>query len=150
MSKKEETKYNKIVGRIGNDYYFLDYTFLHSDNFRGATGSKLSPLTEDEYNKRVEDYFNIDNMREYWQQAVEAKKTDLGLDDWIELVRDTDGEEYIIDRSDEPYAEILREMLGHEAFEVECVGGGRCFKKNMKFDEVYNKKLVKEINKFEE
>ena len=32
---------------------------------------------------------------------------------------------------------------------IEYVGGGRCFKKNMVFDEVYNPELLKIINEIE-
>ena len=75
--EKRETKYNQLVGRIGDEYYFLDYTFHHGDDFKGATGSELSPLTEDEYNERVESYFDPENMRDSWRQAVSDSSTDL-------------------------------------------------------------------------
>ena len=149
--EKRETKYNQLVGRIGDEYYFLDYTFHHGDDFKGATGSELSPLTEDEYNERVESYFDPENMRDSWRQAVSDSSTDLSLSDWIELVKDTDGEENVIDRSyADTYGEELKKRLGDKAFEVECLGGGRCFEAGMKFDEVFNQKLVDIINQFEE
>ena len=145
----EETKYNKLIGKIGDEYYFLDHTFNHADNFKGAVGSTMQPLTEEEYNERVDNYFDVDNIREFWQQAVEADKTDMGLDEWIEFVRNTDGEENVIDRSYPNYGEQLKKLLGEEVFEVECTGGGRCFEKKMKWDKLFDEKLWEEIKKFE-
>lgn len=151
QNNRKQRDYKKLIGRIGNEYYFLDYIFYNGKDFKGATGSIMSPLTEEEYLERVDNYFDYDNMREFWQQAVEAKRTDLGLDDWIEMVKDTDGENGVIDDSHEnTYGEALKEKLGEEkAFRIECIGGGRCFDKNQKWDEIFDKKLLKLILKSE-
>lgn len=47
MNDRNETKYNKLVGRIGDAYIFLDYTFEHSPDFRGATGSSIRPVSRE-------------------------------------------------------------------------------------------------------
>ena len=148
---RQETKYNKLIGRIDKNYYFLDEIFKYDENFQGATGSVMNPLTEAEYNKRVENYFETEHMREFWSQAVEANKTDLGLDDWIELVKNTDREEGVIDRSyATTYGKQLKELLGEDkVFEVECSGGGRCFYKDMKWDELFNENLWQKIKQVE-
>lgn len=150
-NKRTQQNYNKLIGRIENEYYFLDYIFYDGKDFKGATGSVMSPLTEDEYDERVDDYFSYENMREFWQQAVKAKRTDLGLDEWIEEVKNTDGENGVIDDSySASYGEILKEKLGNEkAFMIECVGGGRCFDKKMKWDELFSKTLWEAIKKSE-
>ena len=148
---REKTKYNKLIGRIGNEYYFLDYLFFDNDGFKGATGTIMYPMTENEYDDRVKNYFDPENIKELWEQAVKSGKTTLGLNDWIELVKNTDGEENIIDRSyTESYGKILKKKLGEKkAFEVECIGGGRCFDENMQWDEMYNEKLWKKIQEYE-
>ena len=140
--------YNKLIGRIGSKYYFLDYLFKDGD-FKGATGSVMHPMTKRQYNERVNSYFDPENMREFWMQAVKANSTELGLNDWIQKVKDIDGEEGVIDRSDKNYKEVLQRMLGDSAFEVECVGGGRCFDKKMKWDRLFSEILWEEIQEYE-
>jgi len=148
---RKEIKYGILIGRIDNEYYFLDYLFFETKKFKGATGSVMSPMDEDEYNERVESYFDPENMREFWKGAIEDGQTEDGLDDWIEFVRNTDGEEGVIDRShSSSYGEELKEKLGEEkAFEIECVGGGRCFKEDMQWDEIYDKELWEKIKEYE-
>jgi len=108
-------------------------------------------LTEEEYNERVEDYFETENMRDFWQQAVSSGNTTLGLEDWVELVRDTDGDSIVIERATDEQAEQLKKLLGDEAvFETDVRGGGRCFDKGMKWDKLFNVKLWDIIKSFED
>ena len=51
---REQTNYNKLVGRIGNEYYFCDYIFRHSPDFKGATASILCPVSRGEYDERMD------------------------------------------------------------------------------------------------
>jgi hypothetical protein len=43
---RSQTNYGKLVGRIGNEYYFLDYVFKQ-DKHRGAVGSIMFPVTRE-------------------------------------------------------------------------------------------------------
>lgn len=45
---RTETKYNKIVNydKDNKEVTVLDYTFKHSDDFKGATGTRLTSLAK--------------------------------------------------------------------------------------------------------
>lgn len=145
MKKQENIK--KLVGRIGEAYYFCDYIFEDGKNFKGATGSILRPINLEEYEGRT----SIENKRDYakeaWQQAVAEHQTEDSLDDWMEY-NDYPDEEFIFDLSYPEYAEELRRIFEYSDEDypvIECTGGGRCFDKNQKFDEVYDQKLLDRI-----
>jgi hypothetical protein len=149
---EERTKYGKLIGRIEDQYYFLDEIFKHSDNFQGATATVLRPVPKDEWEERSEpDNLREDN-REAWQAAVERGETDLGLDDWMEYA---DISEPYYDDSGSQYHDQLRALgLSEEDYPViECTGGGRSFTKegaqDQEFEEVYNPELLTEIQKVE-
>lgn len=58
-------KIRKLVGRVGEldgnaKFYFCDSLFEYIDNFKGATGSVLRPVSKDEYDERTDpDNINI-------------------------------------------------------------------------------------------
>ena len=150
-NKKEteykETEYGELIGRIGDEYYYLDGVFEYTDSFKGATGSVMRPVTPEEAEQRREDWDDGDEM---WKQAVEAGNTTLGADEWHEMVMDVDGDEVIFDFSYcDTYGEDLLERLGEEYELVECRGGGRCFDYDMKWDELFNTKLWEMIRQYE-
>ena len=149
--KTMRTTYNKLIGKIGDEYYFLDDTFTHSDSFKGATGTVLRPVSRSEYEetKTVEGLKDRD-YAELWKNAVSSGETVLGLYDWLEIVLE-DGDDAIWDLSGIELWEQLREIgLSGEEYPVfECTGGGRSFSKDMKWDELYNPELWKEIQKYE-
>jgi len=149
--KRQETPYNKLIGRIGDEYYFLDYTFEHSDNFKGATGSVLTPLTEEECQERNDQASEDSEMVEFWKQAVEADRTTDSFQDWLEMVKEEEGEEAGLDDSYRAeYMPILQELLGEdEVYTTDCTGGGRCFNPKMEWDELYNPELWEIIKKAE-
>lgn len=147
---RKEINYNKLVGKIDDTFYFLDYTFIHSDTFKGATGSELRPVSKEEYEERMSIESLTDSYAEIWRQEVQNENTTEGLDEWIE--GQNLGEENVFDLS---YFELWEQIraLGFSEEEypvIECVGGGRCFSKNMKFDEVFAPELIEIINQFEE
>lgn len=151
---REQTSYNKLVGKIDNQYYFLDYTFKHSDDFRGATATVIEPVTKDDYEERT----STDNIREYlreiWQMQVADGSTEESLDDFTETAINIDGAEGIAfsDIVDDSRTELLREQfhLSTEDYPVfEVTGGGRSFSVDMVFDEVYDAELIKVIDEFE-
>ncbi len=139
--------YYKLIGKIGNEYYFLDETFEHSKNFKGATGTILAPVTQAELDERWE----AENMREQWQDAVDAGMTNDGLEDWIDYVKRMDGGESILDESGANLYDQLRAIgVKEEEYPFfDCTGGGRCFRQYLIWDKLYDPKLWKVIKKFE-
>lgn len=146
--RKQETKYGKLIGRQGDEYYYLDYTF-EDGTFKGAVGSIMRPVTIEEAEDRRE---NFDDDGERWQMAVDAGATELGKKEWKEMVLDIDGDEAVFDQSYYEYGEDLLNRIDpkREIYElVECRGGGRCFYFDTKWDELFDPALWKEILKFE-
>lgn len=103
---RSQVNYRKLVGRVGNEYYFLDYTFENGDH-KGAVGSIMVLVTKDDPTT-------------------------------------------CFDRSYPEYEGALMDFLKevHAVF-AECVGGGRCFKRGQKFDEVFDQELVDKVNEVE-
>jgi hypothetical protein len=152
-NRREQNNYHKLIGRIGNDYYFLDYTFSHGDGFKGATGTVLTPVGKNEYEDRTDPESETcqEWFREIWKMAVENNDTDKGLEDWVFENISAYGDEGVFDFSGYDLWEQLREIgLNEDDYPVfECIGGGRCFDVDMVFDEIYDKELWEEIKKFE-
>lgn len=152
---KEKVVYNKLVGRIGDSFYFCDYIFRHEDGFKGATGTVLEPVSNSEYEDRM-DSSNSDTLeyfKEVWQQAVQNDSTEANLEDWVEDVLNIDGEEAIWDLSGYAFHDQIREAEPEYTKDdyplFSCSGGGRCFDANMKFDKIYDKELWKKIQAIE-
>ncbi|KKM72115.1 hypothetical protein LCGC14_1423730 [marine sediment metagenome] len=149
---KKQTDYNKLVGRQGDTYYYLDYVFDHGpgSSFRGAVGSRMCPVTFADAERRRE---NFDEDGDEWRAAVQEQQTTLGYDDWCKFVVATDGDDAIFDQSySDTYGEDLLDRLDPEREEyelVECTGGGRCFNHEDKWDEVFDAELVKVIASYE-
>lgn len=153
MSRYEK-KYGKLVGRIGDVYYFLDYVFKHDDGLQGATGTKLSPISKQEYYNRTDPDNIRDRYEDIWRETVIARKTEEGLDDWINSVIEADGaEECAFDTSywnSDMWTQLRELGFNEEEYPVfECTGGGRCFSNDMQWDEIYDEKLWKLIQKYE-
>ena len=149
--ERKEVKYNELIGRIGDEYYSLDYIFengeMNGKPFKGACGSCFSPVTKEEADRRNEEARTISRWNEYvdfWRDSVAAGKTTDSFEDWIELVIDeADGPCISFDASYPMVAEKVAEKAGTEY--AECTGGGRCFKAGMKWDELYRPDLLKLI-----
>lgn len=150
-----QTQIKKLVGRIGNEYYFCDTLFEHTDDFKGATATVLQPVSRDIYEERT----NPDNFdtQEYfedcWRQAVQAGMTTDSLESYVKMILDIDGDEAVFDMSGYDYWDDLRKTiptLTEENYPIfECVGGGRSFSPDMKWDEIYDKKLWQQIKEIE-
>ena len=149
MTDRKQTDYKKLVGRTGDEYFFIDYSFEHSEDFKGTTGSVMRPVSRQEYEDRTSEENMRDYLKDSWQAAVESGRYEESLDDYLEEIEPDE----MFDQSYPEYAEQLREKFPEFTEEdypiIECIGGGRCFSKGMKFDEVYSPELVKVINKFE-
>ena len=148
-----EQKVNKLVGRTTEgDYYWLDCVFEDGDfedgEHSGAVGSVFRPVSEAEKEEQMDSDDAKERFRDLWQNAVDTNNTELGLDDFVQDVIDMDGDEAFFDLSYYDngceIAEIFNSELPNDADESEkaefseCVGGGRCFNRKIKWDKVYD------------
>jgi len=147
---KKETKYNKIVNiEEDNEITILDYVFKYNDNLKGATGSKYYPITEEEIQERIGDFegddkelliYMAENFGSLTREMIEG--VDSSREALIEL---------FFDNSIYSYPEHEEEIRKHFSIEdypiIDCVGGGRCFKKD--FQGNINPELSKIIREYE-
>jgi len=129
--------------------YFFDSGKLHGQDFKGVTGSSFYFVSPEE----IEERNDLDNVKDsygyLWQEAVRADQTELGLDEYIQELIDSeinygDGVFFSHDSSyltqladDKKFMEFaenkycdnkrLRDLWDSEVGTFECVGGGRCF-----------------------
>lgn len=148
---RQQTDYNKLVGRKGDEYYFCDYIFDHGDNFKGATGTVLVPISKDEYEERTSEDGLLDYLGEHWQGAVSSGETEMSKSEWVQWVYDVDGDDALFDFSGSNLWDQLREIgITEEEFPViQCQGGGRCFGRFEDFDEIYDQELWEKIQAIE-
>lgn len=158
--KKEriQTNYNKLVGRIGNEFYFCDYIFkdtLNKKPFNGATGTVLSPVSR-EYYESTQDATNedtIERVKEIWRMAVADDATEDSLQEYTEAVVRNDGDDFFFDLSGYDLHDQIRKAepeLNEDDYPIfECTSGGRCFSSDMKFDKIYDKQLWAKIKAIE-
>ena len=152
---KTETTEKKLVGRIGNNYYFCDTIFEYENGLKGATATVLCPVSREIYEQRTDptDSDTLDWFEECWKGAVQTGHTTKGLEAWAEEVLAVDGDEAVFDFSGYDYWDDLRNAvpeLTEEDYPVfECVGGGRSFRPNMQWDEIYNEELWNRIKEIE-
>ena len=120
---KNSWDYNKVVAYNEDEIYLLDYTFSYSEEFEGAVGTIVRPVTEQEYNERLSREGLAETAECIWRaDAGSTYGTELGLEDWInenlEELR-----EGAIELQD---LEVL-EAAGLHYFAAEIIGGGRVF-----------------------
>jgi len=149
-----------LIARRGCDYYFCDSVFKHRDDFQGATGSVVRPVSPEEYEWACD----IENVKErlcdVYCEMNDIKDYDLDDDDpdftkWVQDVIAYDGAESVMfDESDCCDASDSFTELGIEHECTDCSGGGRIFGNwnsdgRMEFDEVFNVKALVAIEAFE-
>ena len=145
---RTQTNYDKLIGRKGEEYYYLDYVFTHRQDFKGATGSIMRPVTEAEAEERRDDW---DSDGEMWRQAVAGESTTLSQEEWQQQALAIDGDDLVFDLSYCcTHGEDLLERLGRDEYElVECLGGGRCFYTDIEWDELFEPELWELIKEYE-
>lgn len=150
---KTEIKKGQLVGRIDDSYYVCDTIFNYHDGLKGATTTVLRPVSQAEYEERTNLESAIEYFEDCWRGAVKAGTTTKSLESWVENVLTIDGDEAVFDFSGYEYWDMLRETIAElteENYPVfECIGSGRSFDINMKWDEIYNKGLWEEIKEAE-
>lgn len=164
---KEETKYNQIIGVTEEGVVVLEKTFAHSDNFKGASGYIISPLTQDE----IDNGRDPDTLKEYWQEAVAGGYTEESLEDWAEKVNDEyngEGRQYFYmddpssrEDMDEAYNRLTSDqkaeldkvfgVKGKDFVDWDCRHCGRCIPiKDEDYIVVLNPELLEEAKKYEQ
>ena len=78
---QNETHYNTILGIKNDTLVVLEYTFEDGNDFKGAVGYTMSPITKSYIDERK----SFDYADKYmWQEAVANDSTELGFEDWWE------------------------------------------------------------------
>ena len=158
MKKEQRTEYNEVIGIThDNEIFILDSTFCHADDFHGACGTRLSPLSQEYVDKRNDP----DNVKgEYthlWKESVQNGSTEESLEDFVEsLIRESDCNGGLFIGHDDSSVRYLTEDFKKEYFPdavgFECIGGGRMFDASIKPDDfkvLLRPDLLQEIIKFE-
>lgn len=155
-----KTKYMQLVGRIADHYYVLDYTFDNEDGFKGATGYIFVPVTKEQIKNALTYEAVKERFEELWIDAVHNRLTEQGLDAYINEIYNNISIDDMFDTSEFSTGVTVAQVYNSELPEntpdekkaefCECVGAGRIFLHNIKFDKVYNQELLDEINEFEE
>ena len=142
------TTYNKIVIVEDNIITVLNDSFIHSDDFKGLTGTQFEIVSEDSFYNTIEDYLGDDlEVLKYYANNLGNVTSEM-----IESVDSSEEalKELFFDLSYEELWDYMREELNlstDEAYIFNCVGGGRCFNKNDKF--THNKELEYLLEEFE-
>ena len=120
---KNSWDYNKVVAYGEDEIYLLDYTFNYTDGFKGAVGTIVSPVTEQEYNERLSREGLAETAECIWRaDAGSTFGTELGLEEWI----DENLEELRESAIDLQDLEVL-EAAGLHYFAAEIIAAGRVF-----------------------
>lgn len=163
---QNKTSYNKIIGvTTDNELVILEYTFENSDNFKGATGYRMSTITEG----YIEEKKSFDYADEYlWKDSVSNGYTDLGFEEWWEeLVEDAEGSGYLYPYDDDSFRyeteELYDELSDEDRAKIEEVLGvkgedyvtfessscGRCFEEDMEWAVLLEPELFEGIKRLE-
>ena len=117
--------YNDVVAvdRFGS-VLILDSIFDDGRGFKGATGSDVIPMSEEQYNHAVSPDNILEHYRDVWRQdAGSANGTELGLEAWVD-------ENYaeLVDSICEWFDEEFLQAAGIDCYAAEVVGCGRIFR----------------------
>lgn len=150
---KEQTNYYEIIGiTTAGEIIMLDYIFKHSDGFKGATGSVFVPVSQEEIEERNDIENVIDSYGYLWQEAVESGLTTLSQEDYMQEIIDSSDGYYL--GHDTSYIYKIPESFKNEYYPdaetFECIGGGRCFSRNMEWEILLRPDLLKLIEEVEE
>lgn len=144
---KQQTNYDKVVGRNGQEIYILDYTFKHEDGFQGAVGTVVVGLTPE-----MENYMNSNQwLLERWYDVFspDGKKTEQEVIDEIDREIGLGNFEPFETYHDDEELLELQYSKDNNFVAFEVIGCGRCFREDQTFEEVFNQELLQEILKYE-
>ncbi len=152
---RQQVNYNKPVGIKDGSIYFLNYVFEHSDNFKGATGTVLDPITTD-YINNISNEDWTEYSRDLWKSAVETNSTEDSLEDYaVKIKNESESYGQLFPGHDDSYSEFHDEAKKHFDSNVKtfnCSGGGRCFNLELlnSFDKVIDQDLIDLIKSYEQ
>lgn len=108
MNNREATTYNAIIGITkSHELVVLEDIFTYKgSSLRGATGYTMRILTQTEIDERNEP----SELKEYWQQAVEAGTTEDSLEDWSEGVKGEMASDQYFPLDDTSFREQTKEI----------------------------------------
>jgi len=143
---KNKVCVEKPVGKVDDIIYFVD-SLLLDDDIKGAVGTMLIPIPKEEYEYRTSTEGLKEFFEDIWRQEVDEGRTDVGLEEYATLFYESAGDESVFDLSYSKYHDCVRKLgYDEESFPIiTCVGGGRCFNKDIKWTKIYDKKLLAEI-----
>ena len=159
-------EYNILVGRIGDEYYFLDKIFKYNDGFKGATGTVVMPVSKEYFEQAtseegiLERY--VDAMGEdEWISTLGLDREDFkDEDDLMKAIEDGIYQLYLngelnyfeeVGSDLENQLRALPKFASSEEYPLfEVIGGGRVFSKDREFDEIYNQELFDKIKEIEQ
>lgn len=162
---RESTNYNKIIGISNGLVYVLKDTFKYSDGFKGCCGYAMSTISQDYIDEHNDVDWLCENEYDIWHEAVRANTTTLGLDDFMkDLVLNccdlfplddssfrSDFEDALKDARPEVAKKVI-EYFGADSDEFGAWNNGccgRCFDKDMKWDELFEPELWEMIKTYE-
>ena len=165
-SGNKRIKFDKLVGRVGDDYYFLDDIFEYKDGFKGATGTIVNPVNNSYYEYAtsedgiLERYMDAMGAEE-WMQTLNLDEEDFdNEDDKIKAIENGIYELHRMgylnpfEEFDYKMEEQMRELPqfsdSNEYPLFEVIGGGRIFGADVKFDEIFDNELYKKVKQVEE
>jgi hypothetical protein len=163
---REITTYNQIVGIKDNELWILEDSFQHSDDFKGVTGYHMDTITQSYIDDRNDTSKLIKKYDYLWREAVAAKNTELGLEEYIEMLQRDNSDDLFFDDDDsfryqtkklinnlpkeqKEKLESIFGVMGEDYVTWNCSGCGRCFNADDKWDYVFNPKLLEVITKYE-
>jgi hypothetical protein len=144
---KQETKYNKVVHIEDGEIQVLDYTFIHSDSFKGATGSRFNAISKAEYKERTSRGYVVEHLLSAGFDNVKNQAQAVRM--YQDLKNSGELDEFMFDHSYYELWDYLR-TFGYPESEYpifECAGGGRMFNKD--FQGNVNPELSAIIREFE-
>jgi hypothetical protein len=163
---RQKDDFNKLVGSIDNEFYFVDYIFNYNDGFKGATGTIVMPVSKEYYDLATSEEGILDRYmtamgEDEWLEALGLDRDDFEDED--EMIKAIEDGIYNLYRVGElnPFEEVnykleeqmrkLPEFSDSDEYPIfETSGGGRIFGKDTKFDKIYDQELYNKIRKIEE
>ena len=165
---REEKQINQIVGIKDGELCILNYVFKHG-GFKGATGYSMGTITQS-YIDDMNDVAMLCEEYDYlWREAVQAGRTEKGLEEFMQDWIDEAGYyNYLFPSDDNSYRyeteNLVEELPPEHKAELEKVFGvmgedfaawsvsgcGRCFNVNDNWDVVFRPDLVELIKEYEQ
>lgn len=145
MTQNPRKTVQRIVGKTEHGaYVFVDDIFVHSDGLFGVTGDKAVPVSEDEFERRVDEWKDPE-----WSPLhhMYVEQVQNGLDQsWSEWIERQEHDIYhsVIDSAPGWIFDEVMERENGEPYDVEHIGCGRIFggDHSPDFAEVYDEALL--------